>query len=332
MLRLPLFEHHTPDSLDAALHLLGEFRAAGQEVKLIAGGTDLLPNMKHELHEPAHLISLAGLGLCEIEQKDGVLEIGAMTPVQSVADHRLVQQHLPALAEACAQIAGPQLRRMGTLGGNICLDTRCLYINQSYFWRSALGFCIKKDGTACHVVAGGRNCVAAASNDSALPLILYGAELHLVGPGGERQLPIEQFYVNDGVKNTVLGEDEILVKVIIPIPAPRTRASFEKLRVRRSIDFPLLNVAVLTETDNDNLLLRLDMVISALGARPKRINLDKAVSGKKFDSSVIEEAGRKAFNVCRPLTNLATDPQWRRSMVPQLVKRALGRLQDNSNL
>jgi 4-hydroxybenzoyl-CoA reductase subunit beta len=160
MLRLPTFRHHAPEGLDAALALIGDLVARGESVKLIAGGTDLVPNMKHEITTPAHVVSLRGAGLAGIARQGESLVLGAMTPVQTVADDPLVREHLPALAEACAQIAGPQLRRMGTIGGNVCLDTRCLYINQSYFWRSSLGFCLKRDGTVCHVVAGGKNCVA----------------------------------------------------------------------------------------------------------------------------------------------------------------------------
>jgi len=326
MLRLPMFRHHSPGNLDEALALLEQLKSSGEDAKVIAGGTDLVPNMKHEIMTPEHVVSLERLGLAGIEERDGAFHIGAMTTIQTLADDPLMRERLPAFVDACGQIAGPQLRRMGTLGGNICLDTRCLYINQSHFWRSSLGFCIKKDGDVCHVVAGGKNCVAAASNDSVLPLTLYGAEVRLLSARGERQLPIQKFYTADGVKNTVIEPDEILVEVIVPAPTHNVHVAFEKLRVRKSIDFPLLNVAVLVELDASDAIERFEMVVSALGARPKRMNLDKALRGKPLDQTAIDQAGRKAYASCRPLTNLATDPDWRREMVPVLIKKAVLRL------
>ena len=326
MLRLPAFEHHRPKDLDEAVVLLGALHARGEPVKVIAGGTDLVPNMKHEITVPAHVISLRGLGLAGIRRDGDTLVLGAMTTVHAVGDDSLVGEHLPALAEACRQIAGPQLRRMGTLGGNVCLDTRCLYINQTHFWRSALGFCLKKDGTVCHVVQGGQNCVAAASNDSALPLILYGASLHLRRAGGERVVGIDRFFTADGVHNTVLEPDEILTEIRVPVPGPKVACAFEKLRLRKAIDYPLLNVAVRVDRDGPGRLERCDLVVSALGARPKRITLDKQVRGRALDAETIALVGKKAHAACRPLTNLATDPTWRREMIPVLVRRAMGRL------
>jgi 4-hydroxybenzoyl-CoA reductase subunit beta len=170
MLRMPKFEVARPTSLEEAVALLA---SAGERAMLIAGGTDLLPNVKHRLFEPELVISLADVAQLRGIQRDGdgALVIGAMTTVDEVAKSALVQEHAPALAQATSLIAGPQLRRMGTLGGNVMLDTRCQWYNQTYFWRKSLGFCLKKDGSECHVVAGGSKCVAAASNDSAPALM-----------------------------------------------------------------------------------------------------------------------------------------------------------------
>src|SRR6185312_7851562 len=166
-------------------------------------------------------------------------------------ENELVKSRLPALSEACVQIAGPQLRRMGTLGGNLCLDTRCVYINQSYFWRSALGFCLKKDGTLCHVVAGGQRCVAAASNDTAPVLLALDASVRTVSPRGERTMPLREFYVADGIHNTVLAPDELLTEVRVPAAAARRKQAFAKLRTRAAIDFPAMNLAVALELDGN---------------------------------------------------------------------------------
>jgi 4-hydroxybenzoyl-CoA reductase subunit beta len=158
MLRLPKFEIRRPRELSEAIALLAE---AGPTSVVVAGGTDLVPNMKHELFTPEVVVSLEGLPeLRGIRREpDGALSIGAMTSLEAVAASDLVRAQAPALAQACSLVAGPQLRSMGTLGGNVMLDTRCQWYNQTYFWRQALGFCLKKDGTACHVVAGGKNCV-----------------------------------------------------------------------------------------------------------------------------------------------------------------------------
>src|SRR5262249_27443102 len=175
----------------------------------------------------------------------------------------------PALAEATGAVGGPHHRAMGTLGGNICLDTRCRYYNQTYFWRKALGYCLKKDGTACHVVKGGAKCVAAASNDSAPALIALDADITVLGGGGERRVRARDFYTADGIKNTVLAPGELVVRVAIPIVRGR-RSAFEKLRKRGAIDFPLLSVAARADIDAGRVTAA-DVVVSSLGARPRRI-------------------------------------------------------------
>lgn len=333
MLRLPSFQHHLPSSLEEAAVLLQKLLTQGHEVKLIAGGTDLVPNMKHEILTPAHVVSLKHAGLSGIERQGNTLRLGAMTSIHALAHEPLVSEHLPALAQAAAVIAGPQLRRMGTLGGNICLDTRCLYINQTYFWRQSLGFCLKKDGSVCHVVAGGQRCVAAASNDSVLPLMLYNAEVHLLhataGGTEERRVPLTEFFVANGVKNTIIEPHEILTHVTVPVPAPTRAVAFEKLRIRKDIDYPLLNLAVRVDREAPEAsspLTGCEVVVSALGARPKQISLDKQVKGKRLDAELADTIARKVHGACRPLTNIATEPSWRRAMVPVLTKRALARV------
>ena len=215
----------------------------------------------------------------------------------------MIEAQLPALAEACAQIAGPQLRRMGTLGGNLCLDTRCVYVNQTYFWRSALGFCLKKDGTACHVVAGGKRCVAAASNDTAPVLLALEASVRIVSPRGERLVALRELYVADGVHNTVLEPDEILVEVQVPRSAAYKRQAFAKLRTRAAIDFPALNLAVALELDG-NALAAVSLAVSALAARPALIKGLQDLLGKPADARLAEELGRRAQKQCKPLTNI----------------------------
>ena len=209
---------------------------------------------------------------------------------------------------------------MGTLGGNLCLDTRCVYINQTYFWRSALGFCLKKDGTLCHVVAGGQRCVAAASNDTAPVLLTFGASVRTVSPRGERVLPLEEFYLADGVHNTVLAPDELLVEVRVPASAATLRQGFHKLRTRAAIDFPALNLAVALQVEQGT-LRSVRLCVSALAARPALVKgLDDLV-GKPADQKLAVELGRRAHKQCKPLTNIGVDPDWRRDVLPVLVRR-----------
>jgi 4-hydroxybenzoyl-CoA reductase subunit beta len=318
---LPAIDVLRPSSVAEAVAQL----AAHPGARLLAGGTDIVPNLKYGMYETRHLVALRGLSreLRYVRIEDGgELRLGALCTIDELAGDATVRARLPALADACAQIAGPQLRRMGTLGGNLCLDTRCVYINQTYFWRSALGFCLKKDGTLCHVVAGGQRCVAAASNDTAPVLLALGASVRTVSPRGERVLPLEEFYLADGVHNTVLEPDELLVEVRVPARAASLRQAFHKLRTRAAIDFPALNLAVALEVEQ-GAARALRLCVGALAARPALVKgLDELV-GRPADRRLADELGRRAYKQCRPLTNIGVDPGWRREVLPVLVRRTV---------
>ena len=322
MLRLHPYEYHRPETVEAALALLAEH--AG-DVMPIAGGTDLVPNMKHRLFTPGHLVSLRGIDeMRGISEDDDGFTIGAATSLDQVARDPRVREALPSLARACELVSGPQLRRMGTIGGNVCLDTRCTYYNQTLFWRKALGYCLKKDGTACHVVKGGTRCVAAHSADAATALVPLEAELLIVGPDGERTVPIPAFFTSDGVWNRRMDPDELLVAIRVPRPPTGSRHAFQKLRARDSIDFPLLNLAVRVDFSDDGLVEDLHMAASAMGSYPRKLGkVGSAAVGSRLTPSVIEEVAQEAFRQCHPLDNIPVDAEWRRAMVPILVRRAL---------
>jgi 4-hydroxybenzoyl-CoA reductase subunit beta len=321
MLRLPRFEVAEPSSLEEAAALLHQH---GDRARPMAGGTDLMPNMKHEIETPELVVGLWRIpGLAGIVEEPGRVRLGALNTLHGLSEDPLVRRWFPALADAAGLVAGPQLRRMGTLGGNVCLDTRCVFVNQTYFWRQALGFCLKKDGTVCHVVAGGRRCVAAASNDTAPVLMTLGASLRLVGPAGERELPIDQFYSTDGIFNQNRARDELLAEVIVPKPRPGTVMAYQKLRTRAAIDYPELGVAVLAELDPAQRVIRTDIAVTALGSRPIHVGkLDPACVGKPLDEATIAALAAIAHQRVKPLSNIATDPDYRRAMVPVFVKRA----------
>ncbi len=322
MLPLPHFQHHAPRSVAEAVNLLAEL---GPSAKIIAGGTDLLPNMKHGLFDPEHLVSLGNVAeLVGIEETDDHLVIGAMTNLVAISRDDRVMAHAPALGEAAGAVGGPHHRQMGTLGGNVCLDTRCVYYNQTYFWREALGFCLKKDGTACHVVTSGKKCVAAASNDTAPTLMVLDAEIVLMGPRGQRSLSANAFYSTDGIYNLEKEPGEIVTFVRVPKVTGR-RSSFEKLRRRGAIDFPLLNCAARFDRDGDGAVVAADLVVSTLAARPKRIKAAARIDGRSGDD-LVRYLAEAAYKQCKPLTNIVDDPAWRREMVRVLATKVVSRL------
>lgn len=322
MLRLHPYQYYRPRALDEALDLLETHEG---DVMPIAGGTDLVPNMKHKLFTPGHLVSLRALPeLQGIERENGHVRIGAAETLAVIAAHEDLRGMLPSLCRACGDISGPQLRRVGTIGGNVCLDTRCTYYNQTYFWRDALGFCLKKDGDACHVVKGGTRCVAAHSADAATAMMTLAAELDIAGPNGRRAVPIDEFFTSDGVWNRRMEPGEILVGIRIPVPAAGTRFSFQKLRVRDSIDFPLMNLAAAADFDGDGRVSSLRMVVSGMGSYPRKLGkVDDAARGNRLDADVIDAIAHQAFRQSHPLTNIPVDSDWRRAMVPVLTRRAL---------
>lgn len=326
MLRMPQFELVQPSTVDEAVRALAECPGA----LVVAGGTDLVPNLKHELFTPPRVVSLAAIAELRgiRRESDGSLSIGAMTPLAEVAESELVRAQAPALAQACSLVAGPQLRSMGTLGGNVMLDTRCQWYNQTYFWRQALGFCMKKDGTVCHVVKGGKNCVAAASNDSAPALMTLGASLDIAAANGRRALAIDDFWVADGIYNKQVARDELVTRIRVPATGAGHRGAYGKLRERGSIDFPLLGVAVRLELDAQDAVAQADVVVTALAAQPKRITkVAEALAGTRpgtaaFDAAV-EAVGALAHKQCKPLPNIPGDADYRREMVPVYVRRTL---------
>ncbi len=328
MLRLPKFQMAHPASVAEAV----EFLAAHPGRALpVAGGTDLVPNMKHRLFEPEWVVSLAGIE--ELKRFEapasGGLVLGAMLPLERIAAEPAVRERAPALAQAAGLIAGPQLRRMGTLGGNVLLDTRCQWYNQTYFWRSALGFCLKKDGTLCHVVEGGSKCVAAASNDSAPTLMTLGAVLVFQGPGGRREVRVDDFWHADGAAHRRMAPDELLVEVRIPPQATGHRGAYGKLRERGSIDFPLLGVAVRLDLDGGGAVADADLVMVALQARPVRVRkaaellLGTRPGSEDFEAAV-ERVAEQAYKQGHPMPNVPGDAPWRREMIPVYVRRTLG--------
>ena len=321
MLTLPSFEWVAPASVS---ELLDHLARHPRESLIVAGGTDAVPNLKHRLHEPRYLVHIGRVRELHFvrDQADG-LHLGPLVTLSELARHPAVLDAFPSLAKAAGLVAGPQLRNMGTLGGNLCLDTRCTYYNQTYFWREALGFCLKKTGTICHVVPQGKRCVAAHSSDVAPVLISLEAEVEIASHAERRTVPVDAFFVGDGVHNNVLAPGEIVNRIFVPARSRRLRVGYQKLRPRAAIDFPMLSVAFAARSNGAG-CEGARLVVSAIAAKPRVISgVDALVRGRALDESVAGALAQAAYQQCHPLINVPYDHDYRREMVPVFVRRAV---------
>lgn len=317
MLPMSPFSLSEPSNLS---ELATELSRAHQKTKILAGGTDLLPNLKHGLYDVSHLISLRRINELKcIETNDKSLTLGALIKLNEVANNPLVQRHAKSLATSSAHIASPQIRNMGTVGGNICLDTRCLYFNQTEFWRSSLGFCLKKDGCACHVVKTGKRCVAAASNDLATALLAYKGRVNIFSCEGNYSMELDDFYTANGEKNNVLPLGQVVTNVTVDLVA-NAHAGFYKVRMRESIDFPLLSIANHFVVEGGKFISG-RLVINALVAKPKVLDLAD-FANSNYNRELIHAIADFARLKCHPQTNLAGDLGFRKHMVLVGTKRA----------
>jgi 4-hydroxybenzoyl-CoA reductase subunit beta len=324
MMRLPPFTYLAPRRVEEAVRLLAEH---GPGAMIVAGGTDLYPNMKRRQFEPAVLVGLRGireLGAVGGSARDG-LTLGAGATLTRVARHPEVTTHYPALARAAGVVSTPQLRNMGTLGGNVCVDTRCNYYNQSYEWRKAIGFCMKKDGDVCLVAPGSPRCWAVASSDTAPVLWALGAEVTLVGPAGERRISISALYEDDGIRYLRKAPEEIVTEVRLP-PVDGWRATYWKLRRRGAFDFPVLGVAVAVRLEGD-ICRDARIVLGAVASTPREASeAARVLIGERLTAKAIARAADAAARPSKPLDNTDLVYHYRKRMTRVYVARALGEL------
>ena len=320
MMRLPWFQYQRPTSVaEAARILAGE----GPRGMLIAGGTDLLPNMKRRQQTPATLISLSRVeGFKKIANGSG-LTLGAGLTLTEVVGTKAVREQYRGLWQAAAQVASPHLRNMGTLGGNLCLDTRCNYYNQNEDWREAIGYCMKKEGKTCWVATASKRCLAVSSTDTAPALIALNAKVRLVSAAGERELDLASLYNNDGIDYLTRKPDEILTEVVLP-DAGQWKSTYWKLRRRGSFDFPLLGVAAAARMASDGTVLEARLVLGAVSSQPLLVaKASEFLAGKQLSDEVIAEAGVLAASRAKPMDNTDLDVYWRKEVVPSFVGYAL---------
>jgi 4-hydroxybenzoyl-CoA reductase subunit beta len=324
MMRLPPFTYLAPRTVADAARALA---AHGPEAMLVAGGTDLYPNMKRRQFEPKVLVGLRGVG-----ETTGVrgsaregFAIGATTTLSAVAGHRDIVRDFPALATAAGLVSSPQLRNMGTLGGNICVDTRCNYYNQSFAWRKAIGFCMKKDGDICLVAPGSSRCWAVSSSDTAPVLWSLGATVRLVSATGERTIPMPALYRDDGIEYLAKRPDEILAEILLP-PVDGWTSIYLKLRRRGSFDFPVLGVAVAARMEGDT-VRDARIVLGAVASLPREAKpAASALIGGRLTPELITRVADLAAGPSKPLDNTDYAHFYRKKMTRVFVARALRRL------
>ena len=324
------FELHRPADVAEAVALAGEYPGA----KYLAGGTDLVVNLRRRIAEPDHVIALGAIdGLGEVTREGDALAIGARVTMAELAAHPEVMPRLPMLAEAAGIVAGPTIRGMATLGGNLVLDTRCRYYNQSFFWRQANDFCLKKDGSVCPVAPRGSFCWAAFSADTPPVLLALDAVLELTGPEGGRKVPLRNFYGNDG--RWSIGEadggllpGELILRVRIPLPQGPWRGVYEKVRVRGSIDYPLAGLAMMVRWKDETAreIADLRMALTALNPQPMMVPGTEAFSGRKLNPDAVAELTRLAGRTGKPMRTTVSDPAYRRAMIATMVEKAAARL------
>jgi len=342
-LSLPDFQVLRPRTNAEAVELLA--RHAG-DIRILAGGTDLVPSMRQKLFTPKFVLDIRAIAeLNGIRESAAGLSIGAMTTLSAIERHPGIRKNFPVLRAATITVASPVIRNMATLGGNICLDTRCLWYNQSLAWRKSCGFCIKKDGNLCHVAPGGTKCWAAFSADTPPALLCLGAQLEILSPQGTRIVPLSDLYSGAGEAPLKLAATDLLAAIHLPAASSGLHGTYKKLRIRGSIDYPLAGVAVTFRNGSSgvtgsgsgmsagsgagnvpaNAIMKdVRVAITAVNPAPLLVKeAAKQLEGKPFNEATAELAGELAAKSARPLTTSALTPEYRKEMVRVLAKRAL---------
>ena len=322
MLRLPPFRYLAPRNLDEATEMLAR---EGEQAMLVAGGTDLYPNMKRRQFTPPVLIGLRGIAALKdiTGSPEQGLRLGACTTLTMLAEHPIIQQYYPALARAAGSVSTPQLRNAGTIGGNLLLDTRCNYYNQTEFWRQSIGYCMKKDGDICLVAPGSPRCWAISSADTAPVLASLEAMVRLVSTRGERTLPVGELFRDDGMHPYTKADDEILSDIFLP-PADGWHSTYMKLRRRGSFDFPILGVAAALRFAEDGTVADARITLGAVASHPVEATEAAALLiGQRLTPEVIDAVAVSAAKRSKPLDNADLTINYRKQVTTVYIRRAL---------
>jgi 4-hydroxybenzoyl-CoA reductase subunit beta len=352
---LPAFFLRRPASVAEAAALL----ASEPEARLLGGGTDLLPNLRRGIERPAVLIDLANVGtLRELHLDGNGLVLGAGVSLARLADGGWLQsredrhagnrpstqerrraeeggdrvaraQSYRAIAEAAREVAGPGHRTVATVGGNLCLDTRCVFYNQSAWWRAANGFCLKRGGSVCHVAPQGQRCHAAFSGDLAPALLALEADVELASRRGTRRIPLAALYRDDGAAHLQLGRDELLLRVLVPAPGSNLVSGYRKARVRSALEFPLAGVAIALAVD-DGVLTALRVALTGTNAQPIVLDGTQSLLGRPVDDAQATALGKLVQKQVSPMRTTATPSNSRRLVAAALAQRLLRKLADEA--
>jgi 4-hydroxybenzoyl-CoA reductase subunit beta len=325
MLRLPPFRYLAPRQLDEAARMLAN---EGERAMLVAGGTDLYPNMKRRQFTPPVVIGLRGVEALQHIRgtAEQGLRIGATVTLTAISEHPLVRQFYFALATAAGAVSTPQLRNMGTIGGNLLLDTRCNYYNQTEFWRHSIGYCMKKDGDICLVAPGSPRCWAISSADTAPVLVSLNAQARLVSVRGERLIDVKELFRDDGMRPYTKAADEIVSEILLP-PAEGWQSVYLKLRRRGSFDFPILGVAAALRFAAARQITDARLVLGAVASHP--VEVPEAASllvGQQLTAELIEAIATVAAKRAKPLDNADLTINYRKQVTPIYIRRALQQL------
>ena len=325
MMRLPRFEYRVPHTVAEAVKIMG---GAGPEGQFVAGGTDLYPNMKRRQQTPRTVISVMRLSELNQIKGDGKsgLSIGASVTLTDICEHPIINRDYPVIARAARQISTPILRNMGTIGGNLLLDTRCNYYDQNYEWRKGINFCLKKDGDICWVAPGSSKCWAVQSSDLVPVMVAIGAKLRFVSTLGERLIDAAGLYNDDGIDYLHKRPDELLVDIQLP-PTNGWRASYQKLRRRGAFDFPVLGVAAWVDVDKVGSVSNARLILGGIAPSPLEVKeAAQVLIGNPLHRDHIEAAAEAAYIKARPLDNTDFVMNWRKQMARQYTLRALEEL------
>jgi 4-hydroxybenzoyl-CoA reductase subunit beta len=322
MMRLPKFDYRAPREIAEAVKIMA---GTGPEGQFVAGGTDLYPNMKRRQQMPKTVISVMRVPELKRITGDGKsgIRIGASVTLTDIVEHPLINRDYPVVAHAARTISTPILRNMGTIGGNLLLDTRCNYYDQNYEWRKGINFCLKKDGDVCWVAPGSSKCWAVQSSDLVPVMVAIGAKFRLVSTLGERMIDAAGFYNDDGIDYLKKRPDELLVDIHLP-PTNGWRASYQKLRRRGAFDFPVLGVAAWLKLDAMQTVQDAKLVLGGIAPSPIEVKeAADALIGQPFDDDHIQAAAEAAYVKARPLDNTDFVMNWRKQMARQYTLRAL---------
>jgi 4-hydroxybenzoyl-CoA reductase beta subunit len=322
-MRVSNFEYLEPRTVQQACSLLAEHKG---KAKVIAGGTDLLVMMKQRVCTPEYLVNIKRirkLDFIDYSEKKG-LRIGPLTTLSVLAEHPLVKESFNALSQAAASVASPNIRNLATIGGNLCLDSKCWYYNQSSLFRKGRSACFKRGGDRCYVVKGGKFCYALVAADTVAALVALGAEARIISATGERTVPVAEFFTGQGDTLNVISPEEMVTEIHVPTPVPHTFSAFLKESFRGSIEFGITNVAVAITLDTGDSVCK-DAKIALTAVTSGVVNAQKAAAmlkGKKIDAELATKVGRTAVSETRPVSSIWTSVYHRRAVIAALVKRA----------